>query len=91
MKTGNILEIARQTKKAPPRLSDRMEAIASGVQARLEERTGYSKKVTDETMNIARSLGMPNSEIERWANNRQNRLAQDTEKFRKIESLLGKV
>jgi len=91
MKTGNILETAKQTNKAPPRMSGRMEAIASGVQARLEERTGHSKKVTDETMNIARSLGVPNSEIERWANNRQNRLAQDTEKFRKIESLLGKA
>jgi hypothetical protein len=91
MKTGNILEATKRTEKAQSRMTDRMEAIAWGVQARFEESTGYSKKVTDETINIARSLGLSNVEIERWVNNRQNRLAQDTEKFREIKSLLSKV
>jgi hypothetical protein len=91
MKTANILEKIKQTEKTQPRTTDRMEAIAWGVQARFEESTGYSKKVTDETINIARSLGLSNAEIERWVNNRQNQLAQDTEKFREIKSLLSKV
>jgi hypothetical protein len=91
MKTANILETAKHTEKAQPRLNDRMEAISWGVQARFEERTGYSKKVIDETINIARSLGLSNTEIERWVNNRQNHLAQDTVKFREITSLLNKV
>ena len=68
-----------------------MDAIAWGVQARVEESTGYFKKVTDETINIARSLGVSNTEIERWANNRLNRLAHDTERIREIKSLLDKV
>ena len=91
MKTANILETAKQTDKAQPRFNDRMEAIAWGVKARFEESTGYVKKVTDETINIARSLGMPNTEIERWANNQQNRLAHDTEKILEIKSLINKV
>jgi len=91
MKTENILETAKRTEKAQPRLNDRMEAIARGVQARFEQSTGYSKKVADETINIARSLGVPNTEIERWANNRLNHLAQDTEKFREIKTLLSRV
>ena len=91
MKTANILETAKRTGKAPTRLNDRMEAIACGVLARFEESTGYSKKVTDETINIARSLGLSNTEIERWVNNRQNRLAQDTVKLQEIKSLLNKV
>lgn len=68
-----------------------MEAIASGVQARFEESTGYSNKVIDETTHIARSLGVSNTEIEKWAHNRLNRLAHDTERFREIKSLLDKV
>jgi HD-GYP domain-containing protein (c-di-GMP phosphodiesterase class II) len=91
MKTENICETVKQTDKAPPGPNDRMEAIARGVQARFEERMGYSQKVTYETTRIARSLGVPASEIERWANSRLNRLAHDTEKIREIKSLLNKV
>jgi hypothetical protein len=91
MKTESIYNTVKQTDKAQPGLNDKMEAIACGVQARFEERTGYSKKVTDETINIARSLGVSNTEIEKWANSRLNRLAYDTEKFRVIKSLLNKA
>ena len=91
MKTNNIYDTAKQTDKAQPRLNDKMEAIAWGVQARFEESTGYSRKVIGETINIARSLGVSNTEIERWANNRLNRIAHDTARLREIKSQLNKV
>jgi hypothetical protein len=68
-----------------------MEAIACGVQARLEESTGYSKKVTDETINVARALGMTNTEIKRWTNHRFSQLAHETERLKEIKSLLYKA
>jgi hypothetical protein len=65
-----------------------MEAIARGVQVRLDERTCFSRRVTDETVNTARALGVADSIIERWAAQRLNRLAQETERLREIRALL---
>ena len=90
MKTLNTFRTA-QPDKTQPKLMDKMDAIACGVQARFEESTGYSKRVTDETINIARSLGVANSEIERWATHRLSRIAHDTERLQEIKSLLNKV
>ncbi len=70
---------------------DKMEAIACGVQARLEESTSFSRKVTDETVNTARALGVADSVIERWATQRLNRLAQEKERLLEIRALLHKV
>jgi hypothetical protein len=70
---------------------DKMEAIASGVQARLEESTSFSRKVTDETIKTARTLGMADSVIERWATQRFNRLSQEAERLREIRSILNRV
>ena len=91
MKTLNINRIERQSDKAQSTPFNKMEAIACGVQARFEENIGYSKKVTDETVNIARSLGVANSEIERWASHRLDRIAHDTKRLRDIKSLLNKA
>jgi hypothetical protein len=91
MKALNIYGTEKKSPKPPPISFDKMEAIAGGVQARFEESTGYSKKLTDETVNIARSLGVANNEIERWANHRLSRLAQDTARLHEIKSLLEKV
>ena len=67
---------------------DKMEAIAYGVQARFEENTGYSKRVTDATINVARALGVPEPEIEKWATAR-NKLYSGRE--RRIQSALNKL
>jgi hypothetical protein len=91
MKTLNINRTERQSDKAQTTQFSKMEAIALGVQARFEESTGYSKKVTDETIDIARSLGIANSEIERWASHRLNVIARETERLREIKSLLNKA
>ncbi len=91
MTVANNYQIDRHTRKSHSAAFSKMEAIACGVRARLEENTGYSKKVTDETINVARSLGVADSEIERWATHHLSRLAQDTERLREIKSLLDKV
>ena len=91
MNTSSIFHINKQTGGNQPAVINKMEAIAYGVQARFEESTGYSKKVTDETINVARSLGVADSEIERWANHRLSRIARDTERLREIKMLLNKV
>jgi hypothetical protein len=70
---------------------DKMEAIACGVQARLEESTSFSRKITDETVNTARALGVADAIIERWAARRLNRLAQETQRLREIRALLHQV
>ncbi len=91
MNTSNISQLDRHTVRNRTIDFSRMDAIASGVQARFEESTGYSKKVTDETINVARALGVADREIERWATHRLSRIAQDTERLREIKTLLNRV
>jgi hypothetical protein len=71
--------------------SDYMDAIAYGVQVRLDERTSFSRRVTDETVNAARALGVSNSIIEGWAVRRLNRLARETERLQEIKALLDRT
>jgi len=77
--------VEKQTKKTRRTFFDDMDSIAYGVEAWFEENTGYSRRVTETTVVIARELGIPGDEIERWA---AFRLIRDTEKVRAIESLL---
>ncbi len=91
MKNSNTYPAERKSVKSRAISLDKMEAIASGVQARLEESTGYSKKVTDETINVARALGVTNTEIERWANHRFSQLAYETERLKGIKAMLYKA
>lgn len=69
----------------------KMDAIASGVQARIEELTGCSRRVTEETVNIARALGVPGCEIERWVAYRRDRLARDAGKLNELKSRLTRA
>ena len=91
MKTSNLYRVEKPIKRNQHTSLDKMEAIAYGVQARFEESTGYSRRVTDATINVARALGVPDIEIERWAAHRLTRLARDTERLREIKSLLEKL
>jgi len=91
MKSPNIYPVEKQPDKARTKSLNKMDAIAFGVQARFEESTGYSRKVTDETINIARSLGVADTEIEKWATHRLSRLARDTERLKEIKALLSRV
>jgi hypothetical protein len=91
MKTVNTYPAEKKSVQSRAISFDKMEAIACGVQARLEESTGYSKKVTDETINAARALGVTNTEIERWANYRFSKMAHEMERLKEIKSLLYKA
>ncbi len=65
--------------------TEKMEAIAGGVQARLEESTGFSRRVTRETVEVARALGVRDREIERWVNLRLEQLASAEERIRNLK------
>jgi hypothetical protein len=77
--------------KRSPTLDGRMEAIAGGVRARLEERTGFSQRLTDETVNAARTLGVADRDIEKWVNQRRRLLTKEEARLRGIKSILNKV
>ena len=68
---------------------DSMDAIACGVEAWFEENTGYSRKVAETTVDIARALGVPESDIKRWESSRG--ICNDTEKGRVIKCLLERL
>ncbi len=70
--------------KRPITPDRRMEAIAGGVRARLEARTGFSRKITGETVEIARAMGVADREIEKWFKERQRLLAIQEERIRSI-------
>jgi len=91
MNTSNLYLVEKQTGRTQRKSPNKMEAIARGVQARFEESTDYSRRVTDATINVARALGVPDPEIERWAAYRLTRLAHDTKGLREIKSLLEKL
>jgi len=79
-----VLETKQATDKSPTG----MDAIARGVKARLDSLLGYSKIVAQETIDIARWLGMPEKEIRRWA---AIRARHDARRNAAIESLLNKL
>lgn len=91
MKQSNVPTSLTSMRRSCESPNGRMEAIACGVQARLDERTGYSRRVTDETVNVARTLGLADREIKTWVNQRVKQLAHDEERLRNIKILLDRV
>ena len=85
---GKVDEEAKKTWRT---FLDNMDAIAYGVEARFEENTGYSRRVTEATVDIAQELGIPEAEIKRWAASRLARLIGDTEKLKEITSRLERL
>jgi len=83
-----VEKVEEQTKKPRGAFVDVMDSIACGVEAWFEENTSYSRKVTETTVDIARKLGVPEGEIERWST---RRLTRCTEKGRAIKSLLERL
>ena len=90
MKTSNLYQIETKGHKTRHSSLDRMDAIACGVHARFDASTGYNKKITETTISIARTLGVPETEINRWEANRSNQLASETEKIKEIKIILEK-
>ena len=65
-----------------------MGAIAYGVEARYDLIIHYSEIVTQETIGIARYLGIPEKQIENWAIARAKR---DSEKKKTVQTILNKL
>ena len=84
-------KVDEEAKKTRRTFLDNMEAIAFGVQGWYEENTGYSRRVTETTVDVARAFGIPEDEIEKWAASRLTRLIRDTEKLNAIKSLLQRL
>jgi len=81
-------KVEEQIKKPQGTFLDVMDSIACGVEAWFEENIGYSRRVTETTVDIARKLGIPDGETERWA---ARRLIRCTEKGRVIKSLIERL
>lgn len=81
-------KVGERAKKTRPTFLGYMDSIACGVEAWLEENTGHSRAVAETTAAIARALGVPQSEINRWVS---CRLIRDTEKGRIIKALIERL
>ncbi|HEY97563.1 MAG TPA: hypothetical protein G4O16_05205 [Dehalococcoidia bacterium] len=90
MKTSNLCAVETKSQKIRHSSLERMDAIACGVRARFEESTGYSKKILETTIRIAKALGVPEQEINRWTANRSNHGASEAERLKEIKNLLQK-
>jgi len=84
-------KVDEEAKKTRRTFLDNMDAIAFSVQAWFEDNTAYSRRVHETTVDIARALGMPEDEVEKWAASRLARLVRDTEKLNAIKSLLQRL
>jgi len=65
-----------------------VDAIACGVEARLDPFSSYSKMVTQDTIDIARQLGIAEEQIQRWAAAKAKLVS---ERDRRIKSSLSKL
>jgi hypothetical protein len=81
-------KIGQRTKKTRRTFLDDMDSIAYGVEAWFEENSGYTRRVTEATVDIAQKLGVPENEIRRWV---AYRLNCSTEKSRVVKSLLERL
>ncbi len=68
--------------------SNEMDAIARGVEVKLDLLVGYSERVTKRTIDIARRLGVAEKEIKRWADARAR---LEAERNRAITASLDKL
>jgi len=75
-------QTVKQT-NAVNKVSSAMDAIAIGVEAKLDPFSAYSKIVTQRTLEIARQLGMTEEEIQRWV---RVRAKLDSQRDRVIKS-----
>jgi len=87
-KTPLYLNGDEEDKQAMEESFSEMNAIACGVEVKYDLVTGYSLIVTQRTIEIARQLGVPDEEIQRWADRRER---LNAERNRLITSSLNKL
>ena len=79
---------ALETKLATSKFSTQIDAIALGVEAKLDPLSNYLKLVTERTVDIARQLAIAEEEIQRWI---AMRSMHDSKRNRIIESSLRRL
>jgi len=82
------IRTALDTKQATSKSSTEIDAIAFGVEARLDLLLGYSKIAAQETIDIARQLDIAEEEIQEWA---AAKAMLGSERNRVIKSSLDKL
>ena len=75
------------TKQATKKPSIEMDALARGVEAKIDPFSAFSRVVTERTTEIARQLGIADEEIQRWA---AAKVKLDSERGRLFKSELSK-
>ncbi len=86
-RVNTSIRTALETKPAISKPPTQINAIAIGVEAKLDPLSSYSKVVTQRTIDIARRLGMAEEEIQRWA---AEKAELDTKRERILQSSLDK-
>ncbi len=66
-RVATSIRTALETRPAASKVSEEIDAIARGVEAKLDPLSNYSKLVTERTISIAQQLGIDEKEIQRWA------------------------
>lgn len=69
-------------------LSGEISAIAHGVETKLNSLSGFSETVTQQSIEIARQLRIPEKEIQRWV---AARSMLDSQGSRVVQSSLNKL
>ena len=82
------IRTALETKPATGKVPSGLDAIARGIERKVESITHYSWIVTERTMAVARELGIAEEEIQRWA---AARAKLDSERERAMKSLLDRL
>jgi DNA-binding NtrC family response regulator len=82
------IRTALATKPATSKSSTEIDAIAFGVETRLDLLLGYSKIAAQETIDIARQLGITDEEIQEWA---EVKVMLGSERNKVIKSSLDKL
>jgi hypothetical protein len=81
-------DIGQQNKGTQRTFIDDINAIAYGVAAWFEENAGYSENVTGMTIEIARKLGVPEKEINKWV---ARRSTLNAGRIKPIKTLLQRL
>lgn len=86
-RVANSVRTALATQQDASKASSRMDAIAIGVEVKLDPLSNYSKLVTERTIDVARQLGIAEEEIQEWA---KTKARLDSERRRVTKSAPGK-
>ena len=78
-RVDSSIRTALQAKPAARKSSAEIDAIARGIEAKLDPLSNYSKTVTQRTVDIARQLGIAEEGIEAWAAVKKNLIPRGAE------------